>query len=68
MPLKKLKEKKGEDLDEKFLNMICIDHKRDVRKFTEATESKDSQVSEFARKYLPMIESHLQKVKELKDK
>ena len=61
-----LKEKSGEDLDEKFLKMICIDHTRDVKQFKKATKSKDVELSKFASKHLPMIKEHLAKVKAIK--
>ncbi|MEO5775696.1 MAG: DUF4142 domain-containing protein [Flavobacterium sp.] len=64
--LEDLKEKNGTDFDKKFIQMICIDHKRDVRKFKKATKDNDSEVSAFAAKHLPMIESHLHKIKQIK--
>ena len=64
--LKKLSEKSGKDFDKKFINMICIDHKRDVKKFTNATKYEDLEVSKFANKHLPMIESHLLKIEAIK--
>ena len=63
--LEKLKEKSGTDFDKKFIKMICIDHKRDVRKFKEAAKLSDSEVSAFAAKHLPMIESHLKKIRQI---
>ena len=63
--LKDLKEKSGADFDKKFIKMICIDHKRDVRKFKKAAKCNDSGVSSFAKEHLPMIESHLKKIKQI---
>ena len=63
--LKDLKEKSGADFDKKFIKMICIDHKRDVRKFKKAAKCNDSGVSNFAKEHLPMIESHLKKIKQI---
>ena len=63
--LEKLKEKSGADFDKKFIKMICIDHKRDVRKFEKAAKCDDSEVSAFASEHLPMIKSHLQKIKQI---
>ncbi len=60
-----LKEKSGTDFDKKFISMICIDHKRDVKKFKKAAKGDDAEVSAFASKHLPMIESHLEKVKQI---
>lgn len=64
--LTNLKEKKGRNFDKKFLKMITIDHKRDVIKFKKATSIGDQSTEEFAKKNLPMIESHLQKALEIK--
>lgn len=62
-----LKEKTGKDFDEKFIKMMTIDHKRDVKDFKKATEYKDPEVASFASKYLPMIQSHLDKIKQIED-
>lgn len=64
--LKKLQKKEGADFDKKFLSMIKIDHKRDVRKFTKATKFEDETVHKFASKHLPMITSHLEGVQQIK--
>lgn len=66
--LEGLKEKTGEDLDKKFIQMICIDHTRDVKEFTKATKSKDIELSKFASKHLPMIQKHLARIKTIKKK
>ena len=65
--LQDLKDVKGTDFDKKFIRMIKIDHKRDIGEFKSASEYDDAQVSAFAKKYLPMIESHLSKVERIKD-
>ncbi|MGK4568480.1 DUF4142 domain-containing protein [Flavobacterium sp. 3HN19-14] len=65
--LDKLKEKTGTDFDKKFIKMITIDHKRDVRKFTKAAEFDDAEVSAFATKYLPTIQMHLEGSKKIKE-
>jgi putative membrane protein len=64
--LKDLKKENGVDLDEKFLKMIKIDHKRDVRKFKKATTINDPSTKAFAAKHLAMIESHLKEVCKIK--
>jgi putative membrane protein len=58
--------KTGKDFDDKFIKMMKIDHKRDVRLFKDAIEFKDEGVSEFAKKYLPLIQSHLDKIEAFK--
>ena len=51
----------GKKFDKKFLKMIKIDHKRDVRQFTKATEFEDAETKKFATENLPLIQSHLDK-------
>lgn len=62
-----LEKEMGRDFDEKFIKMMIIDHKRDVKEFEEAMKSSDLEVKAFATKYLPLIKSHLQKAEQLKD-
>lgn len=66
--LAQLEKKSGKDFDRKFLRMMKIDHKRDVREFESAMESQDAAVATFAEKFLPLIREHLEKVKVLLDK
>jgi putative membrane protein len=63
--LEKLKEKSGEEFDEKFMDMMRTDHQRDVDEFEDATDFKDQDISRYARSYLPLIESHLEKIEEI---
>jgi putative membrane protein len=62
-----LKEKTGEDFDEKFIKMMTVDHKRDVGAFEDAQDCRDKDVKKFAAQYLPVIESHLERIKNLKE-
>lgn len=64
--LEDLKEEQGEDFDKKFVKMITIDHKRDVDAFEDATDCRDKDVKKFATTYLPVIESHLDKIQDIK--
>jgi len=64
--LSDLKEKQGKDFDEKFIKMMIIDHKRDVRAFKAARDFQDLDIQQFATRYLPIIESHLSEIKTLK--
>jgi putative membrane protein len=64
--LANLQEKSGKDFDRKFVQMITIDHRRDVRKFKNAGSIEDLDVAAFASKHLPTIEAHLQQAKEIK--
>lgn len=61
-----LAEKSGNDFDEKFIKMMIIDHERDIKLFEKAVEFDDIQVSAFARKYLPTIQAHLVKIKNIR--
>lgn len=60
--------KRGEEFDEKFFKMMKIDHERDVDDFTKAAQLTNQRVKEFAAARLPLIQSHLAKLKVLKDK
>ena len=65
--LEDLNDKTGEGFDEKFIKMMRIDHERDIKYFEKSTELKDKAVTDFSKKYLTMIQSHLDKLNELKD-
>lgn len=60
--LDELQKKSGKEFDEKFIKMMTIDHKRDIKDFKKATKYKDQEVASFASKYLPLIQSHLDKI------
>jgi putative membrane protein len=62
-----LAEKSGEEFDEKFIKMMAIDHKRDVKLFERVIKCEDKGVSAFARTYLPTIQAHLDKINMIKD-
>lgn len=61
-----LKEEHGKSFDKKFIKMMTIDHKRDVKLFEKATRSSDADVQVFATKYFPIVQSHLAKIRSLK--
>jgi putative membrane protein len=61
-----LQQEEGKSFDRKFIKMMIIDHKRDVKKFKKASQSHDLDVRAFALKYLPVVESHLDDVQKLK--
>jgi putative membrane protein len=63
--LEDLRREQGSAFDKKFAKMICLDHKRDVKKFKKATKFEDADVKKFAVQYLPTIESHLERIKEI---
>jgi putative membrane protein len=64
--LNDLKEVHGKSFDKKFIKMMIIDHKRDVKKFEKAIRSSDADVQVFATRYLPYVQSHLEKIRSLK--
>ena len=41
---------------------MAIDHKRDVKLFKQAIDFEDFEVSQFAKKYLPTIQTHLDRI------
>jgi len=61
-----LQQEQGNSFDKKFIKMMIIDHKRDVKKFKKAAQSHDLDVRAFALKYLPVVEAHLEDVQRLK--
>jgi len=60
-----LADETGDDFDKKYIKMMTNDHERDIKLFRQAMSSKDADVRLFAEKYLPMIESHLEKIQAL---
>lgn len=62
-----LKQMHGKTFDKKFINQMIRDHKRDIKKLERAARSADPDVQVFATKYLPVIQSHLDKIKALKE-
>jgi putative membrane protein len=65
--LNELREVHGKSFDKKFIKMMIVEHKRDVRKLETATESTDADLQVFATKYLPVVQTHLDKIKALKN-
>ena len=63
--LTKLKACSGESFDRRFRRMIIKDHKRDIEEFKRASQSTDPEIREFAKRYIPMLEDHLQAAREL---
>ena len=63
--LSDLQKKNGVDFDEKFIKMMTIDHERDLKDFKKAMEFEDQRVASFASKYLPMVQSHLDKINQI---
>jgi putative membrane protein len=56
----------GSDFDEKFIKIMTAGLEQDIKLFGKAVLSGDEQVSAFAQHYLPLIQSHLNKIQEIK--
>ncbi len=63
--LKNLLEESGEKFDRAFIRSIRIDHERDVGKFRKAQQLQDTAVARFAAAQLPLIESHLEGIRQI---
>lgn len=61
-----LSEENGRDFDKTFIKMIIVDHERDLKLFKKAAQCNDPEVSAFAKHYLPLIQSDLDKIKKIK--
>lgn len=64
--LQDLMQMHGRDFDNAFMRMMIIDHRRDVKKFEKALTSPDPDIQVFATKYLPLVKSHLEKIRSIK--
>ena len=56
----------GKKFDKKYIKMLIDDRKRDLELFRKAANSSDSEVREFAKMFIPVIEGHLKRAKALK--
>ena len=56
----------GHDFDEKFIKIMTAGLEQDLKLFGKAVLSGDEEVSAFAQHYLPLIQSHLNKINEIK--
>lgn len=64
-----LSDKNGKEFDRKYINVMIDDHQNDIKVFEEAVEkSGDDQVRSFAQSTLPLLRSHLDSLKVLKDR
>jgi len=55
-----LMEKHGTDFDKQFIQMMIINHKRDICRLKSALKSKDPDIKAFAEVYLPVVQNHLE--------
>lgn len=62
-----LKAKKGADFDRAYVDMMVVDHKKDIDAFKkETTDGTDAAVKGFASKTLPTLEKHMTASEKLK--
>lgn len=61
-----LGDKCGKRFNHAFVKAMIEEHERDIKIFKKAMTYSDPEVSAFAARYLPLIESHLQKIKDIK--
>jgi putative membrane protein len=65
----KLSKLSGADFDKEYVDYMVKDHEEDAKEFQEqANDGTDADVKAFAAKTLPVIQSHLKMIKEIKDK
>ena len=61
-----LSDKSGRQFNSAYIRTMISEHERDVRLFRQAITCGDPEVSAFAERYLPVIESHLKMIKSIK--
>lgn len=65
--LNELRREEGRFFDKQFLRMMMSGHRRDLRQFQIAKEFNDTEVRNFALNSLPLIESHLTSIEQIKN-
>jgi putative membrane protein len=66
--INKMKEKRGEEFDKDYMDLMVEDHEEDIRKFERAAEkATDPDVKAFASKTVPVLRKHLEHAKSVKD-
>lgn len=64
--LDRMKTVSGESFERRFRRMIIKDHKRDIDFFKKTAESSaDPEIRDFAKRYLPLMEQHLELARDL---
>ncbi len=61
-----LDQKSGRQFNHAFIRNMIMEHERDIKIFKKATFSTDPEIAAFATRYLPLIESHLEMIKDIK--
>jgi putative membrane protein len=66
--IKKLSEKSGAEFDRDYMKMMVDDHQEDVDKFEKCSnDAKDGDLKAFATKTLPVLRTHLDSAKAIRD-
>lgn len=65
--LNDLREKEGKKFDEKFIEMVQRDHKRDLDNFEDAADSNDRDIQQFAQRNVTLFEKHLAQVDQVEE-
>lgn len=66
--INELKEKKGAEFDQAYVDMMVNDHQEDIQNFTnEAQNGKDPDVKAFASKTLPVLQKHLKSIQTIQE-
>jgi putative membrane protein len=60
-----LRKTEASNFDKSFIKRVKSEHKRDVRRFKNDSESNDPEVARLSAKYRTLVKSHLDKIKEL---
>ena len=63
-----LSEEAGKDFDEQFIKMMQTGLEHDIKLFEKANSISDAGIVDFSKKYLPVMQSHLEKLAGVKDK
>lgn len=61
-----LKDKSGKQFNNTFIKTMIAELERDIEHFEKAATYGDKDVSAFAAEYLPLLQSHLKKLKSIK--
>lgn len=62
-----LREKEGEEFNEKFIKMIQRDHKRDLDEFEDAADFNDRDIQQFAQRNVSLFEKHLSQIDQVEE-
>jgi len=56
----KLSSLSDEDFDHEFLTAMVADHKKEIEKYEQQTQSDDADIASFAKETLPVLRKHLE--------